>query len=401
MSYLSHLQCSKCDAHYSADAINGVCACGAPLLARYDLAAAGKMVTPRDLVGRPASLWRYHELLPIRKLNHVVTMGEGYTPLWPARRLGQHLGFERLWLKDEGINPSGTFKARGAAVAISRAAELGVRTVAMPTAGNAGGAWAMYCARAGMQAVVVMPEDAEELAIKECVVARAQTYLVRGLVSDAAAIISRAAKRHGWFEATTLKEPYRIEGKKTMGYEIAEQLGWRLPDAVLCPTGGGVGIISIFKAFEEMLAMNWVRGTMPKLIAVQAAGCDPIVKAFTAGAATSVFHERAATVASGLRVPKALGDFLVLEAVRKTDGSCISIDDKDILAAIDLVGRLEGAFICPEGASVVHAAAALLAKGVLQRDQDIVLLNTGTGLKYSHTVSSNVKVLSADSELAA
>jgi threonine synthase len=400
MSFLSHLECSRCAAVHDADAIQSLCSCGSPLLARYDLKkAAGSM--DRSLKGRPADMWRYGELLPVRKDANVVSMGEGYTPMWPAARLGERLGFADLWLKDEGSNPSGTFKARGAAVAISRARELGLRTLAMPTAGNAGGAWALYCARAGIESVVVMPTDAEPLSMRECVLAGARTYLVDGLVSDAAKMIGRVAKRHGWFEVTTLKEPYRIEGKKTMGYEIAEQFGWQLPDAVLCPTGGGVSIISIYKALQELKTMGWITGKFPKLIAVQAAGCSPLVKAFHEGKTESVFFEGAHTIAGGIRVPKAFGDFLVLEAVRQTGGTCIAVSDEETLAAVGLMGRLEGSFICPEGATLIPAAKKLLDDGFLKSDERVVLLNTGTGLKYPDTVQVDLPTLSPQEELPA
>jgi threonine synthase len=382
MSFLSHLECSKCKAVLDADSVQTVCACGSPLLVRYDLGEAARNVSPKELEKRAADMWRYRELLPVRDAKHVLSMGEGWTPVWRAQRLGKQLGFADLWVKDEGLNPTGTFKARGAAAAISRARELGIRILAMPTAGNAGSTWALYCARAGMEAVVVMPSDAEPLAMRECVLAGARTYLVRGLVSDAASMISRVAKRYGWFEVTTLKEPYRLEGKKTMGYEIAEQFGWRLPDAILCPTGGGVSIIAIYKAMCEMLEMGWISGKFPKLIAVQSAGCSPIVKAFHEGKTESVFFEGAQTIAGGIRVPKAFGDFLVLDAVRQTGGTCVAVTDENIFAGIELMGRLEGSFVCPEGAALVSAAKKLRDEGFLKTSDRVVLLNTGTGLKY-------------------
>jgi threonine synthase len=376
-STLSHLQCARCGETYDADRPMHLCACGGPLLARYDLAKVD---------GRPSggesTIWRYHELLPVRDPGHTVTLGEGMTPLLPLPRLGRALGLPRLLLKDEGLNPTGTFKARGAATGVSRARELGVETIAMPTNGNAGGAWASYGARAGVEIVLSMPVDAPPLSVLEGALAGAKASMVRGQISDAGRLIAAEAAKHGWYEAATLKEPYRIEGKKTMGYEIAEQLGWRLPDAILYPTGGGVGIIGIHKALQEMAELGWIEPPLPRLIAVQAAGCAPIVRAFEAGAEESEPWAEPETIAQGIRVPKALGDFLVLDAVRATGGTCVAVSDDEILAGLRELARLEGAFVCPEGAALVGAARALLAAGHLRPDDEVVLLNTGCGLKY-------------------
>ncbi len=400
-SFMTHLDCPKCGERYDPDTVQHLCRCGSPLLVRYDLAAAGRAL-PRDGVrGREASLWRYHELLPVRDERRVVTMGEGMTPLTSLGRLGEAIGLPQLVMKDEGTNPTGTFKARGAATGISRALELGVRTVAMPTNGNAGGAWAAYGARAGIRVVLCMPTDAPPMSVLESVAVGATAFMVRGQISDAGKMIAAGAARHGWYEAATLKEPYRIEGKKTMGYEIAEQMGWSLPDAILYPTGGGVGIIGIYKAFLEMETLGWVRRPFPRLIAVQAAGCAPIVEAYRQGRDVSTLWEGASTVAQGIRVPKALGDFLVLEAVRATGGTCLAVDDAAIMQGFHDVARLEGAFICPEGAALVPAARALLAEGRLRPEDRVLLLNTGTGLKYPNILEPKLAVLNIGDPLPA
>jgi threonine synthase len=358
-------------------------------------------VRPTDLVGRVASLWRYRELLPVRNPDNIVTLGEGMTPLFPLKRLGATLGLSDLWLKDEGLNPTASFKARGAATGVSRAKELGITALAMPTNGNAGGAWASYGARAGMSVTLVMPTDAPAMSVLEASAVGAHAYMVRGQITDAGAIVARSAKAHGWFEAATLKEPYRIEGKKTMGYEIAEQLGWSLPDVILYPTGGGVGIIGIYKALLEMRELGWLPESVrfPRLVAVQAEGCQPIVKAFNEGKVVSEKWENASTVAQGIRVPKALGDFLVLQAVRETGGTCIAVPDADTLWGLKQISRLEGAFICPEGAALVGAARMLLKQGWLGADQRVLLLNTGAGIKYPDVMKPQLPVLELNATL--
>lgn len=392
-SYLSHLECPRCGERFPADRPANVCGCGSPLLARYDLAAARAAVPRAALDGRRADLWRYMELLPVRDPNAIVSLGEGWTPLLPAPRLGEALGLRDLWLKDEGQNPTGTFKARGAAVGVSRARELGISALRMPTAGNAGGAWAAYAARAGLPLLVAMPADAPAINRRETVLAGAATYLVRGLISDAGALVARAAERSGAFDAATLREPYRIEGKKTMGYEIAEQMGWSLPDAIIYPAGGGVGIIGIWKALQEMAALGWISGRPPRLVIVQAEGCRPLVEAFAAGAEGSEFWTGAATVAAGLRVPKALGDFLVLRAIRETGGTAVAASDEEILDAMRLTARREGLWICPEGAAAVVAAGRLRRSGFFSPGDRVVILNTGTGLKYPELGPPDAPVL--------
>jgi threonine synthase len=388
-SALSHLDCSRCAKRYDATVIQGTCDCGKPLLARYDLAQVAAAVTPHDFAARPSSLWRYHELLPVAAPDRIVTLGEGMTPLLPLPVLGKALGLPELMLKDEGLIPTGTFKARGAAVGVSRAAELGATGVAMPTNGNAGAAWAIYAARAGLPSLIVMPVGAPEITRAECAAAGAELYLVDGLINDAGKLVGAALPaRPGYQDTSTLKEPYRLEGKKTMGIEIAEQLGWQLPDVIVYPTGGGVGIIGIYKALLELRELGWVSGDLPRLVCVQAAGCAPIVRAFASGARESQAwpNEQARTVAFGITVPKALGDFLVLDSLYATGGTAIAIEDDALLADQREVARLEGCFICPEGAACVTAVRRLRESGWLAESDRVVVLNTGTGLIYPGTI---------------
>jgi threonine synthase len=392
-SHLAYLECSACGERYDADRPQNLCACGSPLLARYDLSALADTLTPGDLSDRPPSLWRYRELLPVRDPEHITTFGEGMTPLLGLPRLGATLGLPRLMLKDEGACPTGTFKARGAAVGISRARELGIGRVAMPTNGNAGAAWSAYAARAGVEALVVMPIDAPEVTRRECTVAGARLLLVDGLIGDAGAIVGRAVGDGDWFDVSTLKEPYRLEGKKTMGLEIFEQLGGRLPDVIIYPAGGGVGLIGIHKAIGELRALGWYDGPSPRLVAVQSEGCAPIVRAYEAGESHATPWEGGETIAFGLNVGKPLGDRLMLSAIAETDGCAIAVSDAELLEEMRGLGRLEGAFICPEGAATVAAARKLRASGWLAPDDEVVLLNTGTGLKYPETVDADPPIL--------
>ncbi|MDX6261836.1 MAG: threonine synthase [Kribbellaceae bacterium] len=386
-SSLSHLECPKCGLTHDADQVIGLCTCGSPLLARYDLDEVRAGLTKADVSARPADLWRYHELLPVRAVENVISLGEGMTPLLPLPAYGRELGVERLLMKDEGLIPTGTFKARGAAVGVSRAREVGVRKIAMPTNGNAGSAWATYAARAGLEALIAMPIAAPEICRREVTVVGAELKLIDGLIGDAGAWIrSELASRDGYQDVSTLKEPYRIEGKKTMGLEIAEQLGWKLPDVILYPTGGGVGLIGIWKALAELSALGWVEGPMPRLVAVQATGCAPIVQAWEKGLPESEPWPDARTVAFGITVPKALGDFLVLQAIAETGGCAVAVEDADILAAQRRVASLEGAFICPEGAANFAAVRQLRESGWIKAGEQVVALNTGTGLKYPETV---------------
>jgi threonine synthase len=399
-SFLSHLECSRTGSSYDADRVQGVSEVGAPLLARYDLERVRASVTREEIAGRPDTLWRYHEVLPVRDPAHVTTLGEGMTPLLPLPSYGAAIGVPGLLMKDEGLIPTGTFKARGAAVGVSRARELGVTAVAMPTNGNAGAAWSVYAARAGLGSLIVMPVDAPEITRRECVAAGAELYLVDGLINHAGALVRAAVEaRAGYQDVSTLKEPYRIEGKKTMGYEIAEQLGWQVPDVILYPAGGGVGLIGIHKAMREMQELGWIGDTMPRLVAVQAAGCPPIVNAFEAGLDESTLVEGTHTLAFGLNVPKALGDFLVLQGVRETGGTAIAVTDDAILDAVRDLARAEGAWICPEGAACMAAARQLRERGWIEEHEQVVVLNTGAGSKYPETVSVDVPVLSRDASV--
>jgi threonine synthase len=401
-SVLSHLECARCGRHYDADRVQGTCACGSPLLARYDTERVRARLGRREISARRPGLWRYHELLPVRDAARVISLGEGMTPLLAMERLGKALGVPRLLMKDEGLIPTGTFKARGAAVGISRAAELGVTGVAMPTNGNAGAAWAAYAARAGLPALVVMPAGAPVITRAECAASGAELYLVDGLIGDAGRLIAAAVTaRDGYQDVSTLKEPYRLEGKKTMGYEIAEQLGWRLPSVIVYPTGGGVGIIGIYKALLELRELGWAAGELPRLVAVQASGCAPIVRAFEKGARESEPWPDAQTVAFGITVPKALGDFLVLEAVYATGGTAVAVDDGALLASQREVAHLEGTLVCPEGAACFTAVRCLREAGWLSEDDEVVVLNTGTGLKYPETVQVNVPVLAPSDTIPA
>jgi threonine synthase len=396
-SLLTHLECSRTGARYDADIVQGVSDAGAPLLARYDLDQVRATLTREEVAARPQDLWRYHELLPVRDPANITTLGEGMTPLLPLPTYGRSLGLPRLLMKDEGLVPTGSFKARGAAVGVSRARELGVRAIAMPTNGNAGAAWSVYAARAGLGSLIVMPVDAPEITRRECVVSGAELYLVDGLINHAGALVKEAVQgRPGYQEVSTLKEPYRIEGKKTMGYEIAEQLGWRVPDVILYPAGGGVGLIGIHKAMLELQQLGWIGERLPRLVAVQSTGCAPIVDAFHAGLEESTPVEGSHTVAFGINVPKALGDFLVLRAVRESGGTAVAVPDDDILAEVSALASAEGAWICPEGAACVAAARRLRSEGWLTEDDEVVVLNTGTGLKYPDTVTVDVPVLARD-----
>jgi threonine synthase len=394
-SLLSHLRCPRCGHELPADVLVNLCPCGSPLLAVYDLAAI--TTGPDDVWRRPPDLWRYHELLPVSGPEHVVTLGEGMTPLLAVPRLGAALGVERLLVKDEGLLPTGSFKARGAAVGVSRAVELGAREMSMPTNGNAGAAWAAYAARAGVRLHVAMPVDAPSITRTEVAVTGADLTLVDGHIGQAGAwLAGQLRHRRGEvFDTSTLKEPYRIEGKKTMGLEIAEQLGWRMPDFVVYPTGGGVGLIGIHKALTEARELGWVSGPLPRLVAVQSAGCAPIVAAFEAGATESQPWPSPRTVAFGITVPKALGDFLVLEALRDTGGTAIAVTDADLLADLALVGRTEGLFLSPEGAATVTAVRLLRERGWLSADDEVVVLNTGSGLVYPGTVHVDVRTVPA------
>ena len=398
-SYAERLYCPKCGQEYSITEIQQTCKCGAPLLVRYNLKEAKKHFSKEMLNEREKSLWRYRELLPVQEEKNIVTLGEGFTPLVSLERAGAQSDIPKLYMKDEGIIPTGTFKARGAAVGVSRAKELGVQTLAMPTNGNAGAAWALYSARAGIKAKIVMPEDAPLITRNECWAAGADLFLVKGLISDCGKIVARSVEQEGWFDASTLKEPYRIEGKKTMGLEIAEQFRWKLPDVILYPTGGGVGIIGIYKAFLELKELGFIEGQLPRLVAVQAEGCAPIVQAYKEKKKESQFFTDSSTIAFGINVPKALGDFLVLDAIYNTDGCAYAVSDPEILQAREELASLEGTFTCPEGAAVYAAAKKLRSEGWIKKEDRVVLLNTGAGIKYPDDSSAGIPYLPKDAVL--
>ena len=379
---VTHLYCSSCGKEHEAGRLINLCDCGKPLMVAYDLERAAATLTRESLAGREPSLWRYQEVLPLDDERNKLTLGEGMTPLLKAERLGAQLGFSKLFIKDEGVNPTGSFKARGMAVAISMAKELGVKKLAVPSAGNAAGALAAYAAKAGLTAFIFMPRDTPKANIVECLQTGANVTLIDGLITDCGKIIAERKETEGWFDVSTLKEPYRVEGKKTMGYELAEQLHWELPDVILYPTGGGTGLIGMWKAFDEMERMGWIGSRRPRMVTVQAEGCAPIVKAFEAGANSGADVPDAHTVASGLRVPKAVGDFIMLDILRKSGGTAVSVTDDELIAAVKEIGSAEGIFAAPEGAACLPALKKLLAGGEVGRGERIVLFNTGTGVKY-------------------
>jgi threonine synthase len=383
--HLAYLECPRCGDRHEADRPASVCGCGSPLLARYDLDAVRAAVTVDDIARRPPDLWRYRELLPVRDPARAVTLGEGWTPLLPVLRYGQRIGLPGLLVKDEGALPTGSFKARGAAVGVSRAAELGVDHVALPTNGNAGAAWATYAARAGMRATVAMPAAAPEATRRECLIAGADVHLVDGLIDDAAAMIREFAASSGALLASTLREPYRIEGKKTLGLEIVEQLGWTAPDVIVYPTGGGVGLIGIHKAVRELRQLGWLRGDGPRLVVVQSSGCAPIVRAFAAGERRAEPWADPSTAAFGINVAAPLGDELILDALYESRGTAIAVDDAEILSDVRQFGRDEGLWLCPEGAACLTAVRHLLTGGWLEPTARVVAVNTGVGMKYPDT----------------
>jgi threonine synthase len=355
---------------------------GKPLLVRYDLAGARKSLSKEALGRRPTDLWRYRELLPVRRARDIVSLGEAMTPIVPLARTAAKLGAGTILVKDEGRLPTGSFKARGLVMAVSMAKALGIKHMAMPTNGNAGAALAAYASRAGIKSTILCPEDTPEVNVSEIALQGASVYRVNGLIDDCGKIIAEGKAKVGWFDVSTLKEPYRIEGKKTMGLELAEQLGWRVPDVILYPTGGGTGLIGMWKAFTELEAIGFIGGKRPRMVAVQAAGCAPMVRAFEAGEEHAPRWENAHTIASGIRVPQAIGDFLILRAVRESGGFAIAVSDEAIAAALDEVARAEGLLLCPEGAATFAALKQGLADGRIGRQDEVVLFNCATGLKY-------------------
>lgn len=391
-SHIDKLYCPKCGRKYDPNQIQTVCSCGRPLIASYDVEEIKENLDKSLLERRESSLWRYHELLPLNEPSSIASLGEGMTPLIQAESMGEIIGLKNLMIKDEGINPSGTFKARGATVGVSKAKELGIKSITIPTNGNAGAAWAMYTARARMDAHVIMPKSAPEITKKEVVSAGANLYLVDGRINDAGVLSEKLNETYGIFNAATLKEPYRLEGKKTMGLEIVEQLQWESPDVVLYPTGGGVGLIGINKAINELHEMGWVEEKRTRMVSVQASGCAPIVRAWEEGKDESELWEESRTVAFGMNVPKSMGDFLVLDALRETNGRAIEVSDEELLQAKMEVGRNEGVFMSPEGASTIAALKKLVDDGWIDRDEKVVVMNTGSGLKYPDVVEVNPPV---------
>jgi len=385
MSFLTHLECALCGQEFEADRLWNLCpSCDKPLLARYDLEGASQAVNREEIAGREANLWRYRELLPVRDPRYSLCLGEGFTPLVHATRLGRTVGFARLFIKDEGLNPTGSFKARGLAVAVSRAWELGVEEVSIPSAGNAAGAMSAYAALAGMGAYVFMPRDVPQSFVAECRALGAEVALVDGLITDCGRVAAQGVRQFGRFDVSTLKEPYRLEGKKTMGYELAEQMGWTLPDVIIYPTGGGTGLIGMWKAFDELEQLGWIGPQRPRMAAVQAEGCAPMVKAFHEGREFAEAWQGASTIAAGLRVPAAVGDFLILRTLRESGGAAVAVSDQEIIEAANLIGCTQGIFACPEGAATLVAFQRLRRQGWIGDHETVVLLNTGSGHKYAH-----------------
>ena len=380
---IEYLQCTKCGAKYESERLHGLSeCCQKPLYARYDLESIKADFTPALLRGREPTLWRYAEVLPVSDERYRITLGEGFTPLLSAPRLAERLGVQKLWIKDEGQNPTGSFKARGLVMAVARAVELGVKEVAIPSAGNAGSATAAYAAAAGIPAHVVIPDDTPRVIVEEMRALGADVQLIKGLITDAAAIVAKGCKENGWFDLSTLKEPYRVEGKKTMGYELFEQLGGRLPDVIVYPTGGGTGLVGMWKAFEEMEQLGWIDERRPRMVSVQATGCAPIVRAWEENREDAGTWENATTYASGLRVPRAVGDFLILQGIRESSGAAIAVSDEQMADAVQMIGETTGIFAAPEGGATAAAIPLLLQRGLLGADEEIVLFNTGSGLKY-------------------
>jgi len=381
-TFVTHLECAATGERHGADELHNLSRAGKPLLVRYDLAGVRKALSKEALAARPRDLWRYRELLPVRRTKDIVSLGEPVTPLVSMPRLAARLRAGEILVKDEGRLPTGSFKARGLVMAVSMAKALGVAHMAMPTNGNAGAALAAYASRAGIRTTIFCPDDTPEVNVSEIGLQGGRVYRVNGLIDDCGKIVAEGKAKIGWFDTSTLKEPYRIEGKKTMGIELAEQLGWRVPDVILYPTGGGTGLIGMWKAFAELEAIGFIGGKRPRMVAVQAAGCAPMVRAYEAGAEHAPRWENAHTIAAGIRVPQAIGDFLILRAVRESGGFAIAVPDEAIEAALAEVAREEGFLMCPEGAATYAALKLALADGRIRPDEEAVLFNCATGLKY-------------------
>jgi len=380
---VTHLECALCGLKHEAHRLLNLCReCGKPLLVRYDLDRAKQSLTKESLIGRRPDLWRYREVLPVEDDANIVTLGEGWTPLLHADRLGKAVGVAELYIKDEGQNPTQSFKARGMATAVSMAKELGAEKLAVPSAGNAAGALAADAARAGLECFIFMPRDTPLANVVECEQTGAHVTLMDGLITDCGAEVARRKEAEGWFDVSTLKEPYRVEGKKTLGYELAEQLNWELPDVIIYPTGGGTGLIGMWKAFDEMQQMGWIGSKRPRMVTVQATGCAPIVRAFQEGKRFADEFPNAATTASGLRVPKAIGDFLILDALKESGGTAVAVTDDELIEATKEIGASEGIFCAPEGAACLPALRKLLSTADVKTTERVVLFNTGSGVKY-------------------
>jgi threonine synthase len=392
MSFVTHLECALCGTRHDPATLQNLCtACQRPLWVKYDLQAIGIRFSKASLHGRPPTLWRYHELLPVRNLSEVISLGETITPILETKRLATHFGMPNLWVKDESRLPTGSFKARGMVMAISKAKEFGVTRVACPTAGNAGGAMAAYAARAGMEAYVFMPEDTPSINQKECFLAGAKTFLVNGLITDCGRIVGEGKSKKGWFDLSTLKEPYRIEGKKTMGLELAEQFDWELPDVILYPTGGGTGLIGMWKAFQELETLGWLKTPKkPRMISCQSEGCAPIAVAFEQGERFAKKFENAKTVASGIRVPAAVGDFMILDAVRASGGIALALPEADIPKWMQIAASSEGIALCPETAVCLGALEKLLREGKIKSTERVLIFNTGASQKYPEAVQEKL-----------
>ena len=384
MTYLTELQCSECGKLFDPGVIQTYCQdCQAPLLARYDLEKASRNLDREAFRVRPRGMWRWHELLPVHDEQNRISLGEGDTPLMTLPRLGAELGLKHLYVKDESLNPTGSFKARGLSAAVSKAKELGVKKIIIPTAGNAGGAMAAYAARSGIQACIYMPKDTPMANMEESRIAGAQVILIDGLISEAAGMAGVKAREEGWFDVSTFKEPYRTEGKKIMGYELAEEFHWRLPDVIIYPTGGGTGLVGMWKAFAELEALGWLNDTKrPRMVSVQADGCAPVIKAFEKGAQFCDYWVGAHTIASGLRVPKSFADQIILRDLRDSQGNAVAVSDEEITLAQKQLAAMEGIFAAPEGAATLAALIHLKESGWVKPNEWIVVFNTGTGLKY-------------------
>ena len=382
-STFSHLECSKCGVKYSKTELHNLSpCCTLPLFPQYDLEKAKSILHKKDLKSRESNMWRYREIMPVEFKENIISLGEGWTPLVQANRLGELKGFSNLYLKNESINPTGSFKDRGMSVAISKAREFHLKNIAIPTAGNAGGSAAAYAAKAGQEAFIFMPNDTPKAFQVECDQYGANVEMIDGLISDCGKIVGERKEKEGWFDISTLKEPYRVEGKKTMGYELAEQFNWDLPDVIIYPTGGGTGLIGMWKAFDEMETMGWISSKRPKMISVQAKGCSPIVDAFDQGLDRAQPFQNPKTSALGLRVPSAVGDFLILNSIRESEGIALSVTDDELMTGTKEIGSSEGIFSAPEGGATVAALPRLLDLGIIKPKDRIVLFITGSGLKY-------------------